>query len=637
MTVIRARPLVDVMAVVLTCAVIAWVLDLYRLFGLVLYTAQFIAGTLAIATPLVFLHLPARRDGERQGPVPWYDLVAAGLSLLCASYMVVRYPILSELASELPSDGLVVGVIMIVLLLEGLRRTTGLALLVVVVAFLLLALVGYLLPQPITGRQVGWDALAYYLTWDVTAVLGTPLQIITTVVICFTIFGNVLFRSGGANFFTDISMALMGRYRGGPAKIAILGSSLFGMISGNVVSNVATVGVVTIPLMKAGGYRPHLAAAIEATASTGGQLMPPVMGVAAFLMAEFLEVPYRDVAVAAIIPSLLFYMALFIQTDFEAARSGLAGIPADRIPNLVKVLRDGWFFPVPVAVLVVGLFWLNWTPEYAALSAAAITLGATIVFKFQGRRVTIWDIVDMLRVIGLSVLDLFMIGAAAGMVIGVLNITGLGFAITLSAVNLAGGNLYMLLLIAAVISILLGMGMPTVAVYVLLATLIAPALIQMKIMPIAAHMFIMYFGMLSMITPPVAIGAFAAANIAGASPMLTGYAAMRFGWTAFIIPFLFVFSGTLLGYGNPVLVLIDFIAAVWGVWLISGAMMGYALQPLSIAGRLLFGVAGLALLIPIEAVGGGRWINLFGAMLAVALIGVELYRRRRLNMAVTAP
>jgi TRAP transporter 4TM/12TM fusion protein len=636
MTFMRLRVLIEVLAILLPCTVIAAVLDLFRLFGLILYTAQLVSGMLAIALPLVFLHVPVR-GGARDGPVPWYDVIAAALSVICASYVAVRYPILSELASELPLDGLIVGAIMTPLLLEGLRRTTGPTLVLVVVAFLLLALVGHLLPEPITGRRVSWDALSYYLTWDVTAILGTPLQIITSVVICFTIFGNVLFKSGGANFFTDISMALMGRYRGGPAKIAIMGSSLFGMISGNVVSNVATVGVVTIPLMKSGGYRAHMAAAIEAAASTGGQLMPPVMGVAAFLMAEFLEVPYRDVAIAAIIPSLLYYVALFIQTDFEAARNGLAGVPADRIPSLIKVLRDGWFFPVPVAVLVVGLFWLNWTPEYAALSAAAITLAAAVVFRFQGERIRPWNIVEMLRDIGLAVLDLFMIGAAAGMVIGVLNITGLGFAITLSAVNLAGGNLYTLLLIAAGISIILGMGMPTVAVYVLLATLIAPALIQMKIMPMAAHMFIMYFGMLSMITPPVAIGAFAAANIAGAPPMLTGYAAMRFGWTAFIIPFLFVFSGTLLGCGNPLLILVDFMAAICGVWLVSGAMMGYALRPMGIGGRLLFGLAGLALLIPIQAISGGRWINMFGAALAIMLIAVELYRRRSLNNPVTVP
>ena len=256
----RLRVLIDVLAVLLPCLVMAAVLDLFRMFGLILYTAQLVAGLLAIAMPLVFLHVPVR-GGERDGPVPWYDIIAAVLSALCASYVAVRYPVLSELASELPLDGLIVGAIMTPLLLEGLRRTTGPTLVIVVVSFLLLALIGHLLPEPITGRHVSWDALSYYFTWDVTAILGTPLQIITSVVICFTIFGNVLFKSGGANFFTDISMALMGRYRGGPAKIAILGSSLFGMISGNVVSNVATVGVVTIPLMKSGGYRAHMAAA----------------------------------------------------------------------------------------------------------------------------------------------------------------------------------------------------------------------------------------------------------------------------------------------------------------------------------------------------------------------------------------
>lgn len=631
------RLLVNGLAVALTCGVIAWAADLFRRVGFLLYTEQYLAGMLAIAMPLVFLHLPARREKERAGPVPWHDIVAAGLSAIGAAYMAVRYPILSELVPIRPTDGTVVAAVMAVLFIEGLRRTTGLALTGVVVGFLVLALVGHRLPGVLAGRPVDLGGLLYYLVWDSTAILGVPMKIVTTIVIAFVFFGQALLRSGGSTFFTDISMALMGRYRGGPAKISVLASSLFGTISGSVVSNVVTTGVITIPMMKQSGFRPYIAGAVEAVASTGGQLMPPVMGVAAFLMAEFLEAPYREVALAALIPALLYYAALFIQTDLEAAQSGMRRVDEKRIPNAMRALRSGWFFAVPFVVLIGALFWLNYSPETAALLASAVILVAGVLFPFQGKRMGVRDLVAMLRVTGLSVLDLFMIGAAAGMVIGVLNATGLGFGLTLSLVQLAGGNLFQLLVLTAVVCILLGMGMPTVGVYILLATLVAPALIEMKINPMAAHMFIFYYGMLSMITPPVAIGAFAAANLAGASPMRTGFAAMRLGWTAFVIPFLFVFSGTLLMQGDPGRIVIDFVAAILGVWLVSIGLAGYFMRPVGLLRRFAFAISGLLALIPAGAFPGAVWTDIVGVLGGIALVSWEIVWRRRIRKAEALP
>ncbi len=467
------------------------------------------------------------------------------------------------------------------------------------------------------------------MVWDSTASLGLALKIVATVVVIYNLFGQALFKSGGASFFTDISMASMGRYRGGPAKMAILGSSLFGMISGNVVSNVLTVGVVTIPLMRRVGYRDYFAAAIEACASTGGQIMPPVMGVAAFIMAEFLQVPYSTVAIAAAIPAILYYVALFIQVDLEAARSNIRPMPEDQIPRVSTVLKAGWQFPIPFAVLVYALFWLSYEAETAGLLATMAVVVLAIAFPVRGKRIGIRDLYDMLRETGLSVLDLFMIGAAAGIIIGTLNYAGIGFSLSLALLHLGGGSLMGLLVLAAIVSIILGMGMPTVGVYILLATLVAPALIQMKITPMAAHMFIMYYGCLSMITPPVAIGAYAAANLAGADPMRTGYAAMRFGWTLFVIPFFFVFSNTLLMKGDPLWIVVDFSTAVAGVWLISAAMMGHSVRRLGVVDRLYYGVAGLSLLTPVEAVGAGRWINLAGVGMAAGLFFWERAFRRR--------
>jgi TRAP transporter 4TM/12TM fusion protein len=613
--------IVSILAVALTCGIIALAADLFRRAGLALYAEQYLSGLLALALPLIFLHVPA--GGGRKGrsaAVPWYDVVAAVVSFACAVYMAIRYPALSDMVSARPADGLAVAAVFGVLLVEGLRRTTGLALVAVTLAFFGIALVGGELPGELAARSIPIDRLTYFAIWDSSAALGLPMKIVAAVVAIYVLFGQVLFKSGGSIFFTDISMALMGRYRGGPAKIAILGSSLFGTISGSTVSNVLTVGVVTIPLMKQSGYRAHVAAAIEAAASTGGQLMPPVMGIAAFLMAEFLQVPYAKVALAALIPALLFYIALFIQVDLEAARRGIQRLEASRIPRVAAVMRAGWYFPIPFVVLVYTLFGLNYEPETAGLAATVTSLALAMLFPFQGKRIGWRDLYAMLRESAFSVLELFMIGAAAGIIIGTLTYSGLGFSLTLVLLNLSGGNLVGLLVVAGVASIILGMGMPTVGVYILLATLIAPALVKMGIDPMAAHMFIMYYGCLSMITPPVAIGAFAAANLASADPMRTGFTAMSFGWTVFVLPFLFVFSSTLLMAGDAWLIVLDFATAVGGVWLVSAAVIGYAARQLGAAARLYYGIAGLFLMLPAGAFEEARWFNIAGAVMALALL-----------------
>ena len=630
--------LVNVLAVALTCAAVAVAADLFRKFGLSLYSEQYLAGLLALAMPLIFLHVPA--DGGkrgRSGPLPWYDALAALISFAGAVYILLRFPTLSELVNARPWDGLIVAGGMIVLILEGLRRTTGTGLLYTTLFFFVLALVAGHLPGEFAAKSIPFDRLTYYSVWDSTAVLGVTLKIVATVVVVFVLFGNVLLKSGGAGFFTDVSIALMGRYRGGPAKIAILGSSLFGTVSGNVVSNIITVGVVTIPLMIRVGFRPHLAAAIEANASTGGQIMPPVMGIAAFVMAEFLRVPYAEVALAAAIPAILFYIALFIQVDLEAARSHIRPMEPEQIPRLKAVLKSGWHFPIPFVALIYALFWGGEEAEGAGLIAIAVALVLALIFPFQGKRIGIRDLYEMLRDTGTSVIDLFMIGAAAGIMIGALNYSGAGFTLSLVLIHLAGGSLIGLLVLAAVANIILGAGLPTVGCYILLATLVAPSLIQMGIEPMAAHMFILYYGCLSVISPPVAVAAFVAANLAGADPNKTGWMAMAFGWTIFVIPFLFVFSGTLLLKGDPVLIVIDVVTAIAGVWLISAAVMAYSVRPLGIIDRLVYGVIGIGLLLPVGAFAAARWLNLAGAVAGILLLLRERTRRRAPSAAAALP
>ena len=618
-----AKWIIKILAILLTLGAILRALDIDRMAGLVLYTEQYLSIILALALPLVYLAVPAGQGRRRQHGIPWYDWVAAVVGLAAAVYTTIRFPVLSELSTMRPIDGLVVGAVLIILLVEGLRRTVGWVLPILVIAFFALALVGDHIPGVLQGSPVSVSKLVYYLAWDSSGTLGTPMRIVSTIVVAFVLFGQVLFKAGGSDFFTDISTVLMGRFRGGPAKISIFASSIFGSISGSTVSNVVTTGVITIPLMRKGGYSSQLAGAIEAVASTGGQLMPPVMGAAAFLMAEFLAVPYTEVILAALVPALLYYFALFLEADLEAARKGLVGVDASQIPPAWSVIKVGWFFPLPFLVLILALFLWNDLPEKAALRAIAVIIIAAIVFGYKGKRLTVRNLIETMEATGLAVLEIIMIGAAAGIIIGILYISGFSFGLTMALVQLAGGNLLLLLLMSAVVCIILGMGMPTVGVYVLLATMVAPALIESGIHPMAAHMFILYFGMMSMITPPVAIGAFAAATLSGADPMRTGYSAMRFGWLAFIIPFMFVASPTLLLEGSAQLVILNVVTAVIGTCLVCVAIVGFLFRNLSFVSRVLLVAAGIGILIPYSSFNHSNMLNVVGLVLGIVMAGRE--------------
>ncbi|HHZ67605.1 MAG TPA: TRAP transporter fused permease subunit [Alphaproteobacteria bacterium] len=618
--VVRLRP---ILAALLTVGSLAWSGDVYRSIGLALFIEQFLTAMLGLALALVFLHYPVRRGTER-AHLPWYDRLAVVTALAVGTYASILFPDISERMNRAPLDAIIVSAVFIILSIEGLRRTAGYSLLVIVLIFVIFALIGHLVPGELQTREVKPLDLIIYLGLDSNALLGLPIVVGTTIVLTFIFFGQLLVKSGGSHFFNDISLVLMGRYRGGSAKIAITASSLFGSISGVAVSNIVATGVVTIPLMKRAGFSPRLAASIEAVASTGGQLMPPVMGAVAFLMADFLEMPYREIVIAALVPSLLYYVALFIQADLEAARNGIARVEEDQIPELLDVLRFGWLFILPFAGLIYALFWLNWSAETSALLASGIVLVVGLLFGYKGKRMSLIDIWDALIGTGLSILDILMIVAGAGFIIGVLGITGLGFAFTFLIVEFGGGNLFLLLLVSAVLCIILGMGMPTLGVYVLLAVIVAPSLVEVGITPIAAHMFILYFGMMSLITPPVAVAAFFAASIAQAPAMATGWTSMRFGWTAYVVPFLFVFSPSLLLQGDDYVTLAaDVVTAVFGVWLVSAAMIGYFINALSFVMRALAVLAGILLLIPQELAIGTVWTDILGGILALILIGSD--------------
>jgi TRAP transporter 4TM/12TM fusion protein len=354
------------------------------------------------------------------------------------------------------------------------------------------------------------------------------------------------------------------------------------------------------------------------------------MGAVAFVMADFLQRPYRDIVIAALVPSVLYYVALFIQSDLEAAKLGIKRVPENEIPRMGPVLASGIIFALPFAVLIYLLFWANQEAEYAALIASLAVATIGILFGYKGRRMSFRALFNALVQTGIASLDILMIAAAAGFITGILQATGLGFALTLLLVKLGGGNLILLLIIAAMLCIVLGMGMPTIGVYVLLAVLIAPALIELGFSPLASHMFILYLGMMSMITPPVAIGAFFAASLAGAEPMRTGFTAMRFGWTAYIVPFLFIFSPALLLQGNDLVATMTAVGtAIGGVWLVSIGMTGYLFRAIPVALRFGFIVAGVGLLLPDQISAYTAGSDILGAIGGALLIGYEVMLRRR--------
>jgi TRAP transporter 4TM/12TM fusion protein len=611
---------------------ILWTFQVPSQFGIAVYKEQFLLTCLGLAGAAVFL--TTRIGGARAGRTPLHDWAAALLMLGTCLYVAWDYGrFLVEAAYRTP-EMLALGAIVVILVLEGLRRVAGKFLTVVVLAFIAYALLAHLVPAPLTGTRSELVPLIIYLAFDTNALLGAPLTVATSIVVLFIFLGQVLFNTGGGEFFTDIASATMGKRRGGSAKISVVASALFGSISGSAISNVTTTGVVTIPLMKKSGYSAVDAGAIEANASTGGQFMPPIMGAAAFLMAEFLEIPYADVVVAAIIPALLYYFAIFVQVDLVAARERIRFV-SDELPRARTVLRKGWHFIVPFAILLYALYVLNSSAEESAMYAtgAMIVLGA--LHSYKGRRMNLRRLVESFWNAGIATTELVMIVAAAGFVIGILNLSGGGFALTLVLVKLGGGHLFILLAIGALICIVLGMGMPTTGVYVLLAALVAPGLIEAGVDKLPAHMFILYFGMMSMITPPIALAAFAAASLSRADPMETGFAAMRMGWVAYIIPFLFVLSPSLLMIGEPWKILLNVCTASAGVYIASVAIVGYFTRPLGPALRALLAAGGLAAVFPDTAIGAGGVIDLAGILLGSGILAREYLETRRLSDRAT--
>ena len=620
---------------------IFFLLNVPQYIGWLVFNEQYMGLFLGLALCATYLLIPAK-PGYGRSTLPWYDALASLAGLAIGLYVFVYYPSIVNSLGDISSERVVLGCMTILLLAEATRRLVGWPLVIIATCFLFYALFAYIFPGDFYGKGWSINRLATYLYLDANGIFGQALQVGASIVVVFVIFGEVLYVIGGAEFLSDFSLSLMGRFRGGQAKIAIVSSSLFGNISGSAVANVVVDGAFTIPMMKRAGYPPPVAAAVEAVASTGGQIMPPVMGAAAFLIAEYLQIPYAQVALAAFVPAVLYYVALFIQVDLLAARNGIRGLPRNEVPKLLPVLKRSLSFVGPLAVLVVWMFVLNRRPEEAGLLAALAAL--IIGFLTPGLKLGRQEIIRILSNAGRGMLEIAAITGLAGVVIGVLQLTGLGFTLTLTLLNIGQSNALLLLVLTAVVSIILGMGMPTTAVYVLLAVLVAPGLAKLGILPIAAHLFIFYFGMLSMITPPVCMASYAAASIGKTDPVKTGWAAMRLCAIAYVVPFLFVFSPSLLLIGHWYEVVLSVITAIIGAILLGVGIVGHLFRPVGAVKRGLFLLAATGLLIPV--VHSGQYAvltwatNGLGLVLAVSLVAIEWIGRSpqaeaRVNLART--
>ena len=616
-----------VLAATLTLGSLAYSIGLSRKFGLVLFPEQFLAAIYGVCLALLFVSFPARRGATRED-IPWFDWLFAVAGLAIGLYVAAVFPRLTATAGTITAELLILAGAIALLTLEGTRRTSGYSLIVITLALVVWVLVGHLVPGQLRTHKVEPATLAIYLNFDNNGLLGLVLEIACTIVIAFVLMGQLLARSGGSGFFNDFALGLMGRFRGGAAKIAVVASSLFGSISGIAAASALAVGVITIPLMKKSGIPARLAAAIEACASNGAQLMPPVMGAVAFVMADFLQVPYREVALAALLPSLLYYSALFIQCDLETARHGIGKVPPSEIPRLRPVLATGWIFIAPFAAIIGAMFWLNWEPEPAATLASAIIIGLGLFIGYRGARMKLTDIWSAVVETGIGVCEIIVISAIGGYVLGLFQVGGLSFALTAYLVDLGAQNLLLLLIICALTNIVLGLGLPTLAVYVMLAILVAPALIKVGVQPMAAHLFILYFGIMSLITPPIATAAFVAATIAKTDPMAAGWTAMRFGWTSYIVPFLFVYSPALIMRSGPLETAAVMALSLAGIWFVCAAFTGYAMRVMRTPMRVGFGAAGFLLLMPFQASIVNLWLNVAGGILGFGLLAYEMKQVR---------
>ncbi|OEU73266.1 MAG: C4-dicarboxylate ABC transporter [Desulfuromonadales bacterium C00003068] len=539
------------------------------------------------------IHIPGLRWlGEKHG-IPWPDFILAGIAAAAALYLAIDYEGIANRIGRASDMDIVVGVTLVVILLEAARRVIGPALPVIASIFTAYAFFGRYMPDFLAFKGVSLPRYLSQITLSTEGIYGIPLDVSARIVFLFVLFGAMLDKAGAGKFFIDVAMSLLGRYKGGPAKAAVLSSGLSGLVSGSSIANVVTTGTFTIPLMKKVGYPAHKAAAVEVAASTNGQLMPPIMGAAAFIIAEYVNVPYLDVVKAATVPAFASYAALFYLTHLEACKLGMKGLAKADLPRFVSTFMSGLHFLIPIFVLLYELIIPRHSPDLAAFRA----IGVLAILMILQRLIPAWrqglsklgaiklgcgEVVDGLIAGGRNMVSVAVATAAAGIIVGVVTM-GLGGLVTDIIDLLSGGNLVLMLVITAIASLILGMGLPTTANYIVMASLTAPALVALADMQgfavplIAAHLFVFYFGILADDTPPVGLAAYAAAAIGGADPIKTGLQGFMYDIRTAILPFMFIFNTDilLLGISNPFLAVYIFIMTCVGTFAFAAATQGW--------------------------------------------------------------
>ncbi len=582
------------------------------------------AGLVTLLVPTVFVLKPLKIGKEKK--TYWWtrliDVILIIATIAGGAYMLSVWPSKMLKSSAFSTTDITMGWIMLVCVLEATRRSVGWVVSLTAILFLLYTHYGYIFDGVLGHRGESWKRIISTIYISTEGLFGSSVGVAASYIILFVVFGAFLEAFGTGQWFVDFAFSMAGRYRGGPAKTAIVASGLMGMMSGASAANVVTTGSFTIPLMKKMGYKPHEAAAIEAVASTGGMLMPPIMGSAAFLMADFLGVRYSEIARAAILPALLFYIALLLVADAIAVRRKLKGLPANELPNMKEVMGDRGIFVIPILLLIILIM-----SGYSAMKSCVYSIFAILVvacFKKQTRPTlkTVWRaLVNGSK----GAVSIVSVCSAAGIIVCAISLTGLGTKVSSSLIALANGNLYIGALIAAIICIILGCGMPCAAVYVILGSILTKPLIQMGATPLAAHMFIFYFSCIGTITPPVAITAFAGAGIAQSNPNKTGFTAFRYGLVAYIIPFLCLMNPTLFLIGNGGEVVLSCVTALFGTICLVGAIEGFCVMGFNIPSRVLLGAASLLMLAP------GLVTDLIGLALAAVAVVWSLITNKKLQ------
>jgi TRAP transporter 4TM/12TM fusion protein len=580
---------------------------------------------LAFAFVLVFLLYPFRTSNA-SNRIHAIDYAVAALAGFTGLYMTLNYERLMTSAGMFSNTDLIFGALGILFTLEAARRVVGIPIVAIASMFLIYAYLGDYFPGFLSHRGYSAERVISHMYFTTEGIMGIPLGVSSTFIFLFLLFGAFLERTGISKLFIDLANAIAGWSSGGPAKVAVLTSALMGTVSGSSVANVVGTGSFTIPMMKKLGYRGEFAGAVEAAASTGGQIMPPIMGAAAFLMAEFTGVPYIEIAKAAAIPACLYFLGVLIEVHLEAKRLGLQGISRENLPKVLSVLKERGHLFIPLVAIIYVLVDGS-TPVRAALVGLALSILAGMVKKET--RLNFTDILNALEAGARSAIGVAIACATAGIIVGSVTLTGVGLKLANGLVDLAGGNILLTLFFTMIASLILGMGAPTTANYVITSTIASPALVVLGVPVLAAHMFVFYFGIVADITPPVALAAYAGSGIAKSDPFRTGVNATKLAIGAFLIPYIFVLNPQMLLIGaTPLGLLQNMFTAILGMAGVGGAMIGYFIHHMSFPERVWLGIGGLLLIDP------GTYTDLLGMGMIAAGLALQFYRKKSSQKAV---